>query len=181
LLKDYEKRVAYLRSVFPPYTDFFSRVDEQEGHSTSVPNSQPPAAPTDKPTSLGSPVVLSTGHFTNRGIRRAPDGATSRKIEETIRTTLEEKARRDLIGESAAMGDGLRNRGKIGGLATDVDAILSAHQEEQELVAEEMLHLARSLKEQSLAANRIIAKDRDVSFLPFGICSTCRLGLKYRL
>ena len=47
----------------------------------------------------------------------------------------------------------------LGGERGNLDAILAEHKDQQERVAEEMIALTRSLKEQSAAAGSLIRKD----------------------
>jgi len=49
-----------------------------------------------------------------------------------------------------------------GGVAKDLDALLKAHHQAQEQVAEDMLSLTRSLKEQTMVAGEIVRKDTKV-------------------
>ncbi|CAG0920193.1 unnamed protein product [Notodromas monacha] len=150
VLKENEKKVKYLRSVCPVYVGAFSSASacDDDDHS-----------PKKLSPLTDSSLVMSSGHFSPRGVQQAPDTPTGRVIESTLRATLEESARRELIGDPFPE-TGLRNRHNAG-MSNDVDAILSAHQAEQDRVAEEMLHLAQSLKEQSQAAKAIICKDKD--------------------
>lgn len=72
--------------------------------------------------------------------------------------------RRDLLGVSASDPNSLRQRVKgnsVGG-SDDMNQTMKHHANVQEKIAEDMLALTRSLKEQTEIANRIIRKDTDV-------------------
>lgn len=56
----------------------------------------------------------------------------------------------------------MRHRKEEKTTGEDLDALLKHHQATQEKVSEEMMLLARSLKEQSQLANQIIKKDVEV-------------------
>ena len=56
----------------------------------------------------------------------------------------------------------MRKRNVDPGEAQDLDDLMKAHHEAQEQVAEEMLSLTKTLKEQTLAAKEVISKDTGV-------------------
>jgi len=96
--------------------------------------------------------------------------ATSETITKEIhQKTMErhnEQIRAELFGSHLSSADetgtgNLRKR-NIPEESNDLDYLLKAHHQAQEQVAEEMLSLTKSLKEQSLAAKEVIEKDTTV-------------------
>ena len=58
----------------------------------------------------------------------------------------------------------------------DVDTVIRHHAEMQERIAEEMLHLARNLKENAKASGQIVRDDNQVSWLWCNICLDLHWG-----
>jgi hypothetical protein len=59
--------------------------------------------------------------------------------------------------------DGTRQRKRQSSTGEDLDVLLKYHHSMQEKIADDMLSLARNLKEQTLLANTIIRKDVKVN------------------
>ena len=68
--------------------------------------------------------------------------------------------------------DGLRQRNVAEDTTKDLDTVLKHHNQVQEKLAEEMVSLARNLKENARAANRIISDDNKVLVY---CCCSCNL------
>jgi len=92
-----------------------------------------------------------------------PQGTTSR---DTVSRQIYQRAvekqqgsmREQLLGPAGA---GIANNTGFGMGRGNLDAILAEHKDQQERVAEEMIALTRSLKEQSAAAGNLIRKDTE--------------------
>jgi len=62
----------------------------------------------------------------------------------------------------SGVDDGLRQRKRTQSTEEDIDTVLKHHNEVQEKLAEEMVHLARNLKENARAAGRVVQEDTKV-------------------
>ena len=62
------------------------------------------------------------------------------------------------------LGDGLRQRGGAPTTSSesDLDSILQHHQQQQERLAEDMVNLARNMKDHAKVANQIVKDDNKV-------------------
>jgi len=81
---------------------------------------------------------------------------TTREIHLKTTNKYTNEMRKELLN-----GDGLRHRTTYDVPEDDYDAILKYHQNKQEKVAEEMVAMARNLKENSLLAGTIVRKDTE--------------------
>jgi len=88
----------------------------------------------------------------------------TKKIHQTMTARFAGQQRDELFSTSKSdtvrkrTGDGVGNEGST---TEDLDSILRQHHVQQEKLAEDMLLLARNLKEHSLIAGNIIKKDKD--------------------
>lgn len=64
--------------------------------------------------------------------------------------------------------DGLRQRGgaTVPTSESDLDSMLQHHQQMQEKLADDMVHLARGMKEHAKAASNIVQDDNKVEIIP---------------
>uniref|UniRef100_A0A1B6D1L4 Vesicle transport protein USE1 n=1 Tax=Clastoptera arizonana TaxID=38151 RepID=A0A1B6D1L4_9HEMI len=85
-----------------------------------------------------------------------PDSVT-KEIHQKTTSKYNKELREQLLGEKSD----LRNR-KGSSSGDDVDALLKYHHNVQEKIAENMLLMARSMKEQTMLAGNIIRKDIEV-------------------
>lgn len=76
---------------------------------------------------------------------------------------------RELLGGKDTNALRQRIKGTDGGGDGDMNEALKHHANVQDKIAEDMLVLTRSLKEQTEIANRIIRKDTDVSYLSLSL------------
>jgi len=83
-----------------------------------------------------------------------------KEIQLQTQTRHHQQMREELLGKE---DNEVRQRGPAGGdTSEDLDVVLKYHQAMQEKVAQDMVWLARSLKENSLLARHIIKKDTEV-------------------
>ncbi|XP_075217681.1 vesicle transport protein Use1 isoform X2 [Lycorma delicatula] len=87
----------------------------------------------------------------------APD-SISKEIHKKTTSKYNTQLRQQLMGDKAT--EGLRQR-QIGTSGDDLDVLLKYHHSVQEKIADDMLGLARSMKEQSKLANIIIKRDTE--------------------
>jgi len=123
---------------------------------------------------FGSEVLLphgpaSTGQHIAEEIHQKLEGRRNRNVRDQLFDGS------DMYGEDLPESD-IRRRyrsdddeadggvvgGRPGGQTNDLDVLLKAHHKAQEKVAEDMLSLTRSLKEQTIAAGEIVRKDTQV-------------------
>ncbi|CAG0899970.1 unnamed protein product [Darwinula stevensoni] len=86
----------------------------------------------------------------------------TRDLQHRVTSRVNEDVRRELFGRGEQASLEPRHRKGATATTTDFDALLQFHHKQQEKVAEDMLGLVQSLKEQSLVAGKIILKDNKV-------------------
>jgi len=105
----------------------------------------------------------STGEQVTKEIHQKLEGRRARGVRDQLFDGT------DGFGEAVSDADVRRRHGRRqdddevdGGPSNDLDVLLKAHHAAQEKVAEDMLSLTRSLKEQTIAAGEIVRKDTKV-------------------
>ncbi|ELT92025.1 hypothetical protein CAPTEDRAFT_205502 [Capitella teleta] len=101
------------------------------------------------------PVVQSAVHTSKK------DASASQQLRLTSKARFEEEMRDELLGTSSKGDSELRNRKVQRSTEEDIDSVLKHHNEIQEKLAEEMVNLARNLKENAMVANRIVKDDTE--------------------
>ncbi|CAG0906421.1 unnamed protein product, partial [Darwinula stevensoni] len=86
----------------------------------------------------------------------------TRDLQHRVTSRVNEDVRKELFGRGEQASLEPRHRKGATTTTTDFDALLQFHHKQQEKVAEDMLGLVQSLKEQSLVAGKIILKDNKV-------------------
>ena len=106
----------------------------------------------------------STGEQVTKEIHQKLEGRRARGVRDQLFDGT------DGFGEAVSDADVRRRHGRRqdddevdGGPSNDLDVLLKAHHAAQEKVAEDMLSLTRSLKEQTIAAGEIVRKDTKAS------------------
>lgn len=90
-----------------------------------------------------------------------------KEIRQKTTSKYKQEMRDQLFDSDKTTEDGLRQRLKQQPSGEDLDVLMKYHHSMQEKIADDMLLLARSLKEQSKLANTIIKKDTEVFGNPF--------------
>ena len=105
----------------------------------------------------------STGEQVTKEIHQKLEGRRARGVRDQLFDGT------DGFGEAVSDADVRRRHGRrhdddeVDGPSNDLDVLLKAHHAAQEKVAEDMLSLTRSLKEQTIAAGEIVRKDTKAS------------------
>jgi len=119
--------------------------------------------PPDSASDIQDDVFRGEPGVPNRGSLPLPQGVVtcrdtvSRQIYQRAAERQQTGLREQLLGPSGGSKDGPETSSF--GVGTNLDKILAEHKDQQERVAEEMIALTRSLKEQSAAAGSMIRND----------------------
>ncbi|KAF0296754.1 Vesicle transport protein USE1 [Amphibalanus amphitrite] len=137
-LSEFGRRIEHLQSFLPPEPQ------------VTPPSAEPPARPAASPPVSPVLTVVSRSH--------ASPALTELRHRRGGRAHAE--ARAQLLGTPVG-GDAAPAASGGGSVEEDFEQVMKRHHELQERAAEEMLALTRNLKEQSLIAKNVIAKDRE--------------------
>ncbi|XP_067932447.1 vesicle transport protein USE1-like [Watersipora subatra] len=134
VLKDYERRVGVLQGIL------LAEDQGSPGDKLKVVQT----IPFFKQTSIKAN-ILETGPAS------APD------VLQHAKAKFSSQSRQALLGE----GDGLRQRGGVSADTTEseLDSVLSHHEKQQERLAEDMVNMARNMKDHARVASRIVKED----------------------
>lgn len=110
------------------------------------------AVPEDQARSTSPATTATTTTMTTRSRRKQQeaDDAASIQTQDTARTTATSSSLFEKSGD-----------GESSGVATE-EAVLDHHRREQEALSEDILRLAKALKEKSLVTSRMLEDDKDV-------------------
>lgn len=178
-LKEYQLKVEFLgkvvirleaeRAQHERATRAAAAANSRKNSFCDVPDGQGLSDVTGAATSPGGVVLLphgpaSTGEQVTKEIHQKLEGRRARGVRDQLFDGS------DGFGEVVSDSDVRRRHGRHddddevdgGGPSNDLDVLLKAHHAAQEKVAEDMLSLTRSLKEQTIAAGEIVRKDTKV-------------------